>query len=200
VTTTPGPQPSPPAPAADVLPVRTDRLVLRLFTSDDLDGLYSLQSRPDVVRFVPYGVRDREEVRGGIEERLRTPAMDADGQVLRLAAELSESGAFVGELTLFLRSVEHRQGEIGFMLHPDVHGQGLASEAAAACLDLMFDWLGLHRVVGQCDARNTASATLMRRLGMRQEAHLVHSEIFKGEWSDLLVFAVLRDEWRAARG
>jgi RimJ/RimL family protein N-acetyltransferase len=35
----------------------------------------------------------------------------------------------------------------------------------------------------------------MRRLGMRQEAHLRQNEIFKGEWGDELVFAVLEDEW-----
>jgi RimJ/RimL family protein N-acetyltransferase len=30
---------------------------------------------------------------------------------------------------------------------------------------------------------------------MRQEAHLRQNEIFKGEWGDELVFAVLEDEW-----
>jgi RimJ/RimL family protein N-acetyltransferase len=37
----------------------------------------------------------------------------------------------------------------------------------------------------------------MRRLGMRQEAHLRENEMFKGAWSDELVFAVLDREWSA---
>ena len=65
-------------------------------------------------------------------------------------------------------------------------------------LELGFDWLGLHRMIGQCDPANTASSDLMRGLGMRQEAHLRELEIFKGEWGDLLVFAMLEDEWRAS--
>jgi RimJ/RimL family protein N-acetyltransferase len=39
----------------------------------------------------------------------------------------------------------------------------------------------------------------MRRLGMRQEAHLRENELFKGEWGDDVVFAILRREWEASR-
>jgi RimJ/RimL family protein N-acetyltransferase len=52
-------------------------------------------------------------------------------------------------------------------------------------------------VFGRTDPRNEASAALMRRLGMRQEAHLRENEIFKGAWGDELVFAVLEGEWKA---
>lgn len=40
---------------------------------------------------------------------------------------------------------------------------------------------------------------LMARLGMRREAHFIHNEIFKGEWGDEFVYAMLQDEWRALR-
>jgi aminoglycoside 6'-N-acetyltransferase len=33
---------------------------------------------------------------------------------------------------------------------------------------------------------------------MRQEAHLVENEWFKGEWGSELVYAILDREWRAA--
>jgi RimJ/RimL family protein N-acetyltransferase len=35
---------------------------------------------------------------------------------------------------------------------------------------------------------------------MRREGHLVENEYVKGEWTDEAIFAVLEDEWRAARG
>jgi RimJ/RimL family protein N-acetyltransferase len=68
--------------------------------------------------------------------------------------------------------------------------------AASAVLDLGFGELGLNRVVARLDPRNENSAKLAVRLGMRQEAHFVRNEIFKGEWTDELVYAVLADEWR----
>ena len=48
-----------------------------------------------------------------------------------------------------------------------------------ALLRLGFGDLGLHRVAARCDARNTASARVMERVGMRREAHLVQSEFVK---------------------
>jgi RimJ/RimL family protein N-acetyltransferase len=50
--------------------------------------------------------------------------------------------------------------------------------------------------VGSTEARNQASASVLRKLGMRQEAHLIENEFVKGEWQSELIFAILRDEWR----
>ena len=59
-----------------------------------------------------------------------------------------------------------------------------------------FDELGLHRIEGRIDARNTPSARVLERLGMRREAHFVQNEFIKGEWTDEVVYAVLAAEWR----
>jgi RimJ/RimL family protein N-acetyltransferase len=67
-------------------------------------------------------------------------------------------------------------------------------------LRLGFEGLGLHRIVGRCDARNRASAKVMERLGMRREAYFRQNEIVRGEWTDELVYAMLADEWPATRG
>ena len=78
-------------------------------------------------------------------------------------------------------------------------GAALAAEAAHAVLHLAFGDLGLHRVIARIDARNMASARLVARLGMRQEAHLIENEWFKGEWTDELDFALLASEWPSQR-
>ena len=62
-------------------------------------------------------------------------------------------------------------------------------------LGFAFEVAGMHRVYARCDARNVASAKVMARLGMRQEAHFRQNEWFKGEWTDELVFAILADEF-----
>ena len=180
----------------EVFPVTTERLRLRLFEPRDLEDQLRLQSDPWLVRYVPYEPRTREQVAAGLAERLASPAMDGDGQVLRLPVERLDDGAFVGELTLFLHSVEHQQGEIGFILAREQQRHGFATEAADELLRLGFEWLGLHRISGICDPRNTASSALMERLGMRREAHLRQFERFKGEWGDAYVYALLHQEWR----
>ena len=85
----------------------------------------------------------------------------AEGDNLSLAAVLRESGELIGDCSLHWVSAEHRQAEIGFIFHPDHHGHGYATEAAAALLALAFDELRVHRVIGRLEARNDASARVL---------------------------------------
>jgi RimJ/RimL family protein N-acetyltransferase len=178
-------------------PLETARLVLRPFSPGDLEELYAFHSLPEVARFLYWEPRDLGQVREALDAKLRQTVLEDEGQGLALAVVLREVGVLVGEVNLQWLSRRHRQGEIGFVFHPGYQGRGLATEAAEVMLRLGFEGLGLHRVIGRCDALNLASARLMERLGMRREAHLVHNEIFKGSWGDELVYAMLEDEWRA---
>ena len=74
-------------------------------------------------------------------------------------------------------------------------GNGYATEAARPLLDWAFGDLALHRVIGRTEARNTGSARVLEKLGMRREAHLVENEWVKGEWQSELVYAILDREW-----
>lgn len=179
-------------------PIQTERLLLRPFVDDehDLDALFAMQSRPDVTRYLYYEPRTREEVQQGLSARAALRWFEHEGDVLRLAVVLPESSALIGELTLVWSSQEHRQGELGYIVNPEFQGHGYATEATRELFPLGFDRLGLHRIVGQCDGRNTASARVMERLGMRREAHLVQNEWVKGEWTDELIYALLAEEWR----
>jgi RimJ/RimL family protein N-acetyltransferase len=176
-------------------PIVTERLVLRPFEADDLQALYAIQSRPEVVRYLYWGVRTLDEVRTVLAERLRQVRIADEGEKLNLAVQRRDTGALVGDVNLVWLSRQHRQGEIGFVLHPDHHGRGFAVEAADIMLRLGFEELGLHRIIGRCDGRNAASARVMEKLGMRREAHLRQNEIVKGEWTDEMVYAMLADEW-----
>src|SRR5262249_37573666 len=106
-----------------------------------------------------------------------------------------ESGKPVGDVALNWSSAEHRAGEIGFIVDPTRQRRGYATEASRAMLRWAFEDFGLHRVVGRLDARNTASARVLERLGMRLEAHHVENEWVKGEWQSELQYAILRREW-----
>ncbi len=181
-------------------PLLTERLALRPFADDDLDALYEIQRREDVARYLYWGPRSRDEVREALAIRQGMTSLDAEGDGLVLAAVLRDSGTLVGDFTLRWLSREHRQGEIGFILHPDHQGRGYGTEAAPVLLRIGFEGLGLHRIIGRCDGRNAASARLMARLGMRREAHLRENEFVKGEWCDELVYAMLASEWRASAG
>jgi len=178
-------------------PIQTVRLHLRPFQGSDLDDLYAYHSRPEVTRFLYWNARNREETQLDLQRKQADTSLTAEGAYLSLAVVLPESAKLIGQVSLAWRSQQHQQGEIGFVFNPDYGGQGYATEAAQAILALGFAKLQLHRIYGRCDARNVASYKLMERLGMRREAHLIHHEIFKGEWGDEFVYAMLQVEWRA---
>ena len=176
----------------------TERMRLRTYTDDDFDAFFDLHRREDVARYLPWYPRDEEAAREALA-RHQELTIEVEGQGLTLAGFDKETGRLVGDFVLILRSVEHRRGEVGYALHPDFAGRGLATEGARVMLDIAFRRLDLRRVIARIDARNRASARVLAKLGLRHEAHLVQNELFKGEWTDEDDFAILRDEWEGLR-
>ncbi len=178
-------------------PLETARLVIRPVTDADLEDLFAYHQLPPVVAYLPWTVQTREGVREVIEKRKTTVYLDKEGDTLALGVALRETNRLIGEVFLFWRSEPNQQGELGFVFHPDFHGRGYAREAAERMLAVGFADMGWHRIFGGCDSRNTASARLLERLGMRREAHFIGNQLFKGEWNEQLIYALLRDEWLA---
>jgi RimJ/RimL family protein N-acetyltransferase len=150
-------------------------------------------SRPEVARWTYWEPRSVDEVSRALDRQINQDRT----KELALVAELRATGAVVGHLTLSLGPSEHKQGEIGFMFHPDHQGKGYATEASAALIGLAFTTYDLHRVCGRLERRNTASARVLEKLGMRREADLIENEWVKGEWQSEAVYALLAREWRA---
>lgn len=176
------------------LPIETERLLLRAHRMEDLDDLVRFHGDPEVVRYVPWPVRDRADTEETLKTKLGQASLHEHGQWLVLAVELRETGTVIGEV--LLKWASDRQGELGFAFGRDHHGQGYAAEAARALLHLGFDDLGFHRVSAVVVEGNAASTRLLERLGFRQEARHVDGVFFKGEWVTDLEFALLEDEWR----
>ena len=174
--------------------IETERLLLRRYEPDELAALHGLRSREDVVRWLYDPPATEEESRARLARRIGDTRFALSGDAIGLA--IVHDGTIVGDISFFLTSAEHRQGEIGFIVHPDHQGRGYASEATRALLELGFDTFGLHRVVGRAEARNVASARVLEKAGMRLEAHLVENELVKGEWQSELVYAVRQSQSR----
>jgi RimJ/RimL family protein N-acetyltransferase len=178
-------------------PLFSRRLILRPVSEHDAQALTAYRSLPEVCRYVPFAPMDATAVRGRLGGPWRRQTLEAEGEALFLGVELTATSELIGDVLLKWSSAKHRGGEIGYVFHPAYSGQGYATEAAHRLLHLAFDDLGLHRIIARLDADNHSSARLAARLGMRQEAHLVQNEWFKGRWSDEFQYAILEHEWQA---
>jgi RimJ/RimL family protein N-acetyltransferase len=178
------------------LPIETEQLTVRALRPDDAEDIHAIYSEPEVSRYLytePMDLADAQDY----ATRRSNPVVAADGDGVNVAGVLRETGAVVATLYIHLISTPHQQGEIGYVVAPAYAGRGLATEGALAMLSVGFDRWDLHRMIGRCDARNAASAAVLRRVGMRQEAEFRENEWVKGEWTDEHVFAILAEEWRA---
>ncbi|RYE08323.1 MAG: N-acetyltransferase [Hyphomicrobiales bacterium] len=178
-------------------PVETQRLLLRPFSRGDVDAVYSYRSRADVAEYLFDPPMTHEECAEAVRQRIGQIAFSGEGDKLLLAVERKEDQRLVGEVSLIWRSVADAQAELGYILHPDAQGQGLATEAGRALLAFGFEVVGLHRIYARCDARNLASARVMRRLGMVEEAHLREHMQVKGRWDEELIYGIREAEWFA---
>jgi len=182
-------------------PIATARLLLRPLALSDADELLSYHSLESVHRYLPMGPFDRDVIveRISVGPWAKT-TLAQEGDAMCLGLENRATGQLVGDVMLRWHSEKHGQGEIGYVLHPDHAGLGYATEASQALLQLAFDGLGLHRVTANIWPDNEPSLGVVRRLGMREEAHHVESVRGGEGWTDLLVFALLEREWRAQSG
>ncbi|WP_224702831.1 GNAT family N-acetyltransferase [Devosia aquimaris] len=180
-------------------PVSTQRLRLRPFTRGDVDAVFAYRRLEAVARYLFDGPLSRDECAMAVQQRTGQVALDVEGDKIVLAVELAENNCVIGEMSLIWRNVEARQGELGWILDPAHQGQGFATEAANAMLDLAFGPCDMHRVSARCHTANAPSWRLMERLGMRREAHFREHAAFKGGWDEEFVYAMLWPEWNAMR-
>lgn len=173
----------------------TDRLILAPLSATDAAALFAYRSLPEVSRYQSWEPSLLQDAVRWIET-LRPVEFDSPGTWFQLGIRSRASGHLVGDLGVHFLD-DDRQVEIGFTMAPDCQGRGLGTEAVVGLLDHLFGSLGKHRVCASVDPRNEASLRLLRRVGMRQEAHFRQSLWFKGAWADDVVFAVLASEWSA---
>lgn len=175
--------------------LRTERLVLREFAPADWAATHAYQTDPRYLRFYDReGVSERE-AQSFVAAFLLWQEEPVRSRV-QLAVTLAATGELVGNVGLRRDTPGEPVADAGYEIAPAHWGRGYATEAARAMLDWGFGVWGLERVHAHCLAENAASAAVLRRLGMREEGRLREHERFKGRFWDVLLFGILRAEWR----
>jgi RimJ/RimL family protein N-acetyltransferase len=182
-------------------PLVTARLSIRPATKDDLEATWRFRRVPSVGQWLTRLPRARDEY----AEQFLDPGRLAKTFVVERAGDVVGDLMFsVEDAWSQVEVAEQAQGvqaELGWVISPEHTRQGLATEAVAELMRFGFEELHLRRAFAQCFADNVASWRLMERLGMRREYHAVQESLHRtGEWIDGFRYAILADEWQAARG
>ena len=180
-------------------PIQTDRLILRDLVEDDWRAVHAYASDPEVVRYMPFGPNTERQSKEFVEKSIAEQR--ADPRVnYALALTLRETGDFIGGATVAGEAgIPGGDAGLGYCLDRSAWGKGYATEAARALIEFAFESLGAHRVHAGCDTRNTASARVLEKVGMRYEESVRHNVRLRDGWRDSYHYAILEDEWRAKR-
>jgi RimJ/RimL family protein N-acetyltransferase len=178
--------------------IETERLRLRPFRAEDLPAFVTYRRAPEVARHqswdTTYSLADAERFLASQRE----VAFGQPGEWVQLAAVDRVSGQLCGDCAVRVLVEQPATAELGVTFAPEHQGRGLASEALAAVIGRLFEGHAMHRIYAEADDRNRGVHPLFEHLGFRCEARLVEADWFKGEWTTLRVYALLRREWATA--
>ncbi len=175
--------------------LQTDRLLLRPMRVSDAADMYDYAQNPKVTEYLLWkphpGIHYTRSYLEYLEGRYRTGSFYDWGIILK------ESNKMIGTCGFAHIDTVHNVGEIGYVLHPDHWGQGIAVEAAVAVLHFGFQTLGLHRIEARYMVGNDASRKVMEKLGMRFEGVRREAMFIKGSYRDIGTCALLVQDYRA---
>ncbi|MCL2006792.1 MAG: GNAT family N-acetyltransferase [Treponema sp.] len=173
----------------------TERLILRKFSIDDFEAVHSYASNNEHVAFVPWGPNSEEETREyidfAIEKSEESPISE-----YRFAVVCKETDSLIGDCEIIVKDDE---ATLAWHMHPNHCKKGYGTETALALIDFGFSVLGLRRIIAHCDSENISSYRVMEKAGMRREGLFLETrkinKLSDKEYSDELIYAILRDEW-----
>jgi [ribosomal protein S5]-alanine N-acetyltransferase len=143
--------------------LRTERLVLRPVTEDDLDVMLAIRNAPQVIATTDTGeALSRERMAGQLQRRVESWRERGLGSWLILL-----EGAPVGFVEVAPigedSGVDPDEIELGVVVHPDYWGQGFAGEAGLAAAADCFARVGLERVYAGVDPANDKSLRVLAK-------------------------------------
>jgi RimJ/RimL family protein N-acetyltransferase len=178
-----------------MIPIETERLVVRNFEVNDWAALHKMIVQYEASAYAAYDQQwptSAEEIKGITE-------WFASGDNF-LAVCLKDTNQFIGFVALNPEEGEdRREYNIGYVFDSDYHGGGYATEACKAILNRAFGPLQASRVISGTAAVNRNSCRLLEKLGFRRISEKMGS--FKtGEDGNPLEFlgysyAISKDEW-----
>lgn len=159
----------------------TERLVLRTAESGDLEAMHRVLSEPRAMTWwssLPHETLEQTEawLVGMIGNGPEHPdfVIEKDGQVI------GKAGFW-------------RLPEVGYILHPDHWGLGLASEAVGAAIDHVFATTDINDLTADVDPENAASIRLLERLGFVRTGFAERTWCIGGAYKDSFYYGLSRD-------
>lgn len=158
----------------------TERLTLRTAREDDLAAIHAVLSDPRATRWWSTPPHDSlDQTRTWLDGMMANGPDNPDFVIERDGVVIGKAGFW-------------RLPEVGYILHPDHWGQGLAGEAVAAAIEHVFATRDFDQLTADVDPENAASIRLLERMGFVRTGFAERTFNVGGEWKDSVYYGLSR--------
>ncbi len=173
------------------LPIQTKKLLLRRFSDEDIENVFTGLSHPEVIKYYGVSYATLEETKLQMKyfadlEKNKT------GQWLAICS--ADGKIFYGGCGLNNINIQHRKGEIGYWLLPEFWGKGIIAEALPFVCEYGFTFFKLHRIEAVVETENENSKKIMKKLGFTYEGTMTECEFKNGKYISLAMYAKINSE------
>jgi [ribosomal protein S5]-alanine N-acetyltransferase len=160
--------------------IRTDRLILRRARMTDLEDVHAMLSHPAAMRYWATPEHETLEAsRDWLAGMVEGNPDEDDFLIEHQGRVIGKAGAW-------------KLPEVGFLLHPDHWGKGLAHEAMQAAIGHLFATHPIPELTAEADPRNAASLRLLGKLGFVETGRAERTLLWRDEWCDSVYLALPR--------
>ena len=115
---------------------------------------------------------------------------------LRWVIQFKDDSRAIGIIAFRKFYRENRRAEIGYIISEEVRRQGILNETMHLALNYLYGQMGLKSVEAFTFADNIPSQNALKKIGFLQEGYMKHYQYFEGEYRDMMLFSLQREEFR----
>lgn len=177
--------------------LETERLLLRRMQKSDADDMYDYAKRPDTTRYLTWNPHPDRKF--SYQYLVYLQQKYKQGDFHDWAVVERESGRMIGTCGFTRFDYGNEAAEVGYVINPDFHGRGYATEALRRVIRFGFDYLNIHRIEAKYMEDNAASRRVMEKCGMTFEGIRRDSLWIKGGFVNVGICSILRPEYNLNR-
>ncbi len=175
--------------------LETERFILRKMSLDDTDDMYEYAKDPGLTRFLSWSPHSSKaftfEYLSYLQGRYKA------GCFYDWAIVCRDTGKMIGTCGFTRFDYPNDSAELGYVLNPAYHGQGIATEVLARVIQYGFEVLALNRLECRFMPDNIASRRVMEKNGMSFEGIRRQGMLIKGNYVDIGICSILSTEYQA---
>ena len=164
--------------------IRTDRLIIRPMTEEDVPALKEWMSDKSIYTYWGKGPSKAE-----LNPELLFEKEEKPTKSFHLGVALKDDDKVVGDLWVYLIEKD-RMASVAIRLSKGVHGCGYGTEALRAITRFCFEHTELRRLWTEVDVRNVASCRILEKCGYTKEGHIRQGKMVN-TWCDYYIYGIL---------